>query len=277
MFKKVAFIGAGSMAEAIISGMIQTSFLQREQIYVTNKNNQERLDRLSERYKIQCSQDKADVLTDADVIVLSMKPYDVKVAIHAVKDYIQPHQLVVSVVAGVSTDAVSALIGHEVPVVRAMPNTSASIGYSATAITKGQSATRDHLNKVESLFKTIGTTAIVAEEDMHTVTGISGSGPAYFYYMVEAMEKAAVEFGLEPDIAKDLITQTVIGAGEMLKHSGESAATLRENITSPNGTTQAGLETLAQHDFQKMMMACVKSAKERSIELGAKDKNASTT
>src|SRR5690625_2950027 len=243
------------MAEAIISGMIQTSFLQREQIFVTNKNNQERLDMLSERYKIQCSQDKADVLTDADVIVLSMKPYDVKVAIHAVKDYIQPHQLVVSIVAGVSTNAISALIGHEVPVVRAMPNTSASIGYSATAITKGQSATKDHLNKVESLFKTIGTTTIVAEEDMHTVTGISGSGPAYFYYMVEAMEKAAVEFGLEPDIAKDLITQTVIGAGEMLKHSGGSAATFRENITIPNGKKQAGLETLVTHEYLIKMMS----------------------
>src|SRR5699024_12374641 len=123
MFKKVAFIGAGSMAEAIISGMIQTSFLQKEQIFVTNKNNQERLDRLSERSKIQCSKDKADVLTDADVIVLSMKPYDVKVAIDAVKDHFQPHQLVVYAVNGVSTDAVSALICYETTVVRAMPNT----------------------------------------------------------------------------------------------------------------------------------------------------------
>src|SRR5690625_2164482 len=130
MFKKVAFIGAGSMPEAIISEMIQTSFLQKEQIFVTNKNNQERLDRLSERYKIQCSQDKADVLTDADVIVLSMKPYDIKVAINAVKHNFQRHQLVVSVVAGVSTDAVSALIGHEGRTVRATPSTSAAIGYS---------------------------------------------------------------------------------------------------------------------------------------------------
>src|SRR5690625_6681175 len=158
MFKKVAFIGAGSMAEAIISGIIQTSFLQKEKIFVTNKNNKDRLNTLSARYQIQCSQDKTHVLTDADVIVLSMKPYDVKVAINAVKEYIQPHQLVVSIVAGVSTNAISALIGHEVPVVRAMPNTSASIGYSATAITKGQSATRDHLNKDESLFMTIVTT-----------------------------------------------------------------------------------------------------------------------
>src|SRR5699024_8585432 len=158
MFKKIAFIGAGSMAEAIISGIIQTSFLQKEQIFVTNKNNQERLDKLSAHYQIQCSQDKANVLNDADVIVVSMKPYDVKVAINAVKEYIQPLQLLVSVVAGVSTDAISALVGHDIPVVRAMPNTSASIGYSTTAITKGQSATMDQLNKVESLFKTIGTT-----------------------------------------------------------------------------------------------------------------------
>lgn len=277
MFKKVAFIGAGSMAEAIISGVIQTSFLQREQIYVTNKNNQERLDRLAACYQITCSQDKIEILTDADVIVLSMKPYDIKAAMNAVKAYIRPHQLLISVVAGVSTDAISALIGHDIPIVRAMPNTSASIGYSATAIAKGKGATKNHLDKVESLFKTIGTTTIVTEDDMHTVTGISGSGPAYFYYMVEAMERAAVEFGLAPNIAKELITQTVIGAGEMLKYSGQSAATLRENITSPNGTTQAGLEILAQYNFEKMMMACIQSAKERSIELGGQNNNASAT
>lgn len=268
MFNKVAFIGAGSMAEAIISGMISTSFLQKEQIFVMNKNNQERLDRLYERYGIQCHCDKVEILNDADIIILSMKPHDVKAAIESIKDDIQDHQVIVSVVAGVSTDYMSTLIGKAIPVVRAMPNTSASIGFSATAITKGKDASEDHIQKVASLFNTIGTTSIVEEKDMHTVTGISGSGPAYFYYLVEAMETAAMEAGLDQHIAKSLITQTVIGAGEMLKHSGESAATLREKITSPNGTTQAGLETLKKHGFQKTIMACVKSAKERSIELG---------
>src|SRR5699024_6400400 len=130
MFKKIAFIGAGSMAEAIISGIIQTSFLQKEQIFVTNKNNQERLDKLSAHYQIQCSQDKANVLNDADVIVLSMKPYDVKVAINAVKEYIQANKLLDSIVAGVSTDAKLSLVGHDFSDGLEFPNTYASIAYS---------------------------------------------------------------------------------------------------------------------------------------------------
>lgn len=277
MFNKVAFIGAGSMAEAIISGMLTTSFLQSEQIAVMNKNNQERLNRLARCYGVQCSAVKAEVLDGADIIILSMKPSDIKAAVASIKDDVQVEQLVVSVVAGVSTDDIASLFDRAVPVVRAMPNTSASIGYSATAITKGKHATEDHVLESASLFDTIGTTTIVREADMHTVTGISGSGPAYFYYMVEALEKVAVESGLDREVAEELITQTVIGAGEMLKHSGKSAASLRENITSPNGTTQAGVETLAKHDFESIIKECVSNARKRSMELGGERKGPSMT
>lgn len=268
MFKKIAFIGAGSMSEAIVSGIINKKVLRSDQIYVTNKNNQERLDRLYERYHIQCDEDKEKVMDEADIIILSMKPYDLKEAVLSLKEYIKPNQLIISVAAGISTDYISKLIETDNPVIRAMPNTSASIGYAATAISKGKFATDQHIKISEQLFNTVGITVVVDEEDLHTVTAISGSGPAYVYFMVEALEKAAVESGLDQEIAKALIIQTVIGAGEMLRQSGESAETLRKKVTSRAGTTEAGLKTLAKHDFQNAVMECVKSAHDRSMELG---------
>ena len=268
MGKKIAFIGAGSMAEAIISGIVKAQILKEGKIVATNKSNRERLERLEKKYQIQPMMDKEAVIQDTDIIILSTKPYDLKDAIESIKAYIKPNQVIISVIAGISSDHITKLIGTAVPVVRAMPNTSASIGYSATAISAGDHATDEHLGEAEELFNTIGTTTIVPEADMHTVTGISGSGPAYIYYLVEAMEKAAVDSGLDKNTAMDLITQTVVGAGEMLKQSGESAADLREKITSPAGTTHAGIEVLKRHDFQRTVMACVNSARERSIELG---------
>lgn len=271
MSKKLAFIGAGSMAEAIISGIVKAEILKKGKIVATNKSNRERLERLEEKYQIQPLMDKEEVILNTDIIILSTKPHDLKDAVESIKAYIQPEQLIISVIAGISTDYISDLIGNHAPVVRAMPNTSATISHSATAISAGKYATNEHLGEAEALFNTIGTTTIVNEADMHTVTGISGSGPAYIYYMVEAMERAAMDAGLDKSTAMDLITQTVVGAGEMLKQSGDTAADLRKKITSPAGTTHAGIEVLKKHDFQQIVMECVESARERSMELGKMD------
>ena len=268
MLNKIAFIGAGSMAEAIISGVISSNFIQADKVFVTNRANQDRLTELHKQYQVQSSHDKEEVIENADIVVLSMKPADVKSAIDPIKAFIKPNQLIISVIAGISTGYLSSLIGKNTPVIRVMPNTSASIGFSATALSKGYNVSDQHMKMAESLFQTIGTTVIVAEEDIHTVTAISGSGPAYVYYLVEAMEKAGVEAGLDQDIAKSLITQTILGAGKMLQQSGKSASTLREEITSPAGTTEAGIKTLATYDFQEAVIECIKSASNRSIELG---------
>lgn len=268
MNKKIAFIGAGSMAEAIISGIVKAEILNKEQIIVTNKNNRERVEQLQQKYEIRCMMDKEKVAQETDIIILATKPHDLKSAVDSIKAYMKPNQLIISVIAGISTDHISDLIGSDSPVVRTMPNTSATIGHSATAISAGKFATAEHLEQAEELFQTIGTTTIVDEADMHTVTGISGSGPAYIYYLVEAMEKAAVEAGLDQEVAHTLITQTIVGAGEMLQHSGESASDLRKKITSPAGTTAAGIESLDEHHFDETIRQCVNSARARSIELG---------
>lgn len=268
MFEKVAFIGAGSMAESIISGILAKGFLQPEQVYVTNRENKERLERMQRLYQVHCSQDKQEVIEGADAVVLSVKPKDVTQAIESIKSLVRSNQLIVSVLAGVSTDYISDRLQSDAPVVRAMPNTSAAIGYSATAVASGNSATQKHVDMTKTLFQTIGTTTVVGEEDLHAVTGLSGSGPAYIYYFVEAMEDAATEAGLKQDVAKELIIQTLVGAAEMLK-SGDQPSALRKKITSPGGTTQAGLETLEKYKYQEALMACIKHAAERSIELGS--------
>ncbi|HEX6922260.1 MAG TPA: pyrroline-5-carboxylate reductase ProI [Bacillales bacterium] len=269
MMEKVAFVGAGSMAESILSGILAKKFMQPEQIYVTNRENRERLDRVHNLYQVRVSRDKKEVIHDADMIILSMKPKDITDALQSIKPYVGANQLVVSVLAGVSTDYISNQLESEAPVVRAMPNTSAMIGFSATAIAGGEFASENHIESVKTLFQTIGTTTVVEENDLHAITGLSGSGPAYIYYFVEAMEDAAAEAGLKEDVAKELIVQTLVGAAEMLKKSEDHPSVLRKKITSPGGTTQAGLETLEKYKYQEALMECIKKAAARSIELGS--------
>src|SRR5690625_715018 len=268
MVQKISFIGAGSMAEAIIEGLINENVLTSEQIYVTNKENEARLEELKGKYKIIGNTNKSEIIRDADVVIFATKPYDMEDAILETKELIQNEQLVISVVAGVSTEFIANKLGKDIAIIRTMPNTSAAIGQSATAITKGKFATAHHLKVAEDLFKAIGTVSVVDEENMHIVTGISGSGPAYVYYLVEAMEKAAEQEGLDKETAKQLITQTIIGAGQMLKYSKDPVNVLRENVTSPNGTTAAGIHTLGEYNFQEAVINCVKNAKNRSVELG---------
>lgn len=259
------------MAEAVISGIINKQFIKSKNVWVTNKDNQERLNEMEKKYNVSTSQDKATIVQDADIVVLSTKPYDVENAIKSIVPYLTEDQIVMSVIAGVSTVQITEMIGKEIPVIRVMPNTSASIGYSATAITQGEFASQKDLVIAKELFEAIGTVNIVEEEKMHVVTGISGSGPAYIYYLVEAMEEAAIKQGLDQVTAKELITQTVIGAGMMLKTSELPVDVLRENVTSPNGTTEAGINKLSEHHFKESIINCVNAATNRSKELGKEE------
>ncbi len=268
MDKKIAFIGAGSMAEAIISGLIQSQIIDKQQIIVTNRNNRQRISYLKEKYQIISMQNKQQLMEQADIILLATKPCDMEQAIASVQPYMRDNHLILSVTAGMSTKRIERWIGLKIPVIRAMPNTSASIGYSATALCIGAYATTEHLQIAEQLFNTIGTTVQVNEAEMHMVTGISGSGPAYIYYLIEAMEQVAVEAGMSSATAKQLIHQTLLGAGKMLNQTNESATELRKKITSPAGTTEAGIQTLEQNHFQQMIKNCIYAARDRSIELG---------
>jgi pyrroline-5-carboxylate reductase len=265
--KTIAFIGAGSMAEALIAGMTKTLY-KSEQIIVTNRSNKERLEYIQNTYHVRAETDKEKAVKEADIIILAMKPKDVVEGITSIAQAIDKHQLIISVLAGVATETIVSLIGKNVAIVRAMPNTSAAIGQSATALALGRYANDNHLAIAKDLFRTVGAVTVVPEEDLHAVTALSGSGPAYIYYMVEAMEKAAKEIGLEQSVAKDLILQTIIGAAEMLKSSAKHPSILRKEVTSPGGTTEAGIKVLENYRYQEAVISCIKRATKRSVELG---------
>lgn len=267
--QRISFVGAGSMAEALMSGMLQEGLFVPSQITVTNRSDQERLSFLSEHYHVNFTYDMKELIEQATIIILAMKPKDVTDGVNRIAPYIKENQLVISVLAGISTSKITSLIGKEVPVIRAMPNTSATIGKSATALSKGEFAKSEHLETAKTLFETVGIVTTVEEHDLHAVTGLSGSGPAYVYYLVEAMERAASEVGLDQEVAKDLILQTIIGAAEMLKSSSKQPSTLRKEVTSPGGTTEAGIKVLEEFNYQDAMVSCIKRATARSTELGS--------
>lgn len=267
------FIGAGSMAEAMVSGMVNSKFFESNQIIMTNRSNTAKLYAFEKQYDVKGTHNREEALNKADVIILAMKPKDVATAIEEIKPIIREDHLLISVIAGVSTASMEDLLGKNIPIIRAMPNTSAAIGQSATAISKGQYASEKHQEIAETLFLTIGTVSMVNEEDLHAVTGLSGSGPAYVYYLVEAMEKAASDLGLNQNVSKELILQTIIGAAEMLKSSPKQPSTLRKEVMSPGGTTEAGLKVLEQFKYQEAMIQCIKRAATRSSEMGAEIEN----
>ncbi|HFK1454923.1 TPA: pyrroline-5-carboxylate reductase ProI [Bacillus cereus] len=266
--QNISFLGAGSIAEAIIGGLLHANVVKGEQITVSNRSNETRLQELHQKYGVKGTHNKKELLTDTNILFLAMKPKDIAEALIPFKEYIHHNVLIISLLAGVSTHSIKNLLQKDVPIIRAMPNTSAAILKSATAISPSKHATTEHIQTAIALFETIGLVSVVEEEDMHAVTALSGSGPAYIYYVVEAMEEAAKKIGLKEDVAKSLILQTMIGAAEMLKASEKHPSILRKEITSPGGTTEAGIEVLQEHKFQQALISCITQAAQRSHNLG---------
>ncbi|MGN1399997.1 MAG: pyrroline-5-carboxylate reductase [Bacillus sp. (in: firmicutes)] len=265
---KVTFIGAGSMAEAMISGITARGELAPGHISVINRSNHERLDFLHDKYKIQRTLSIKDALNNADIAVLAVKPKDVVSALTAIRPYLTNNILLLSVVAGVSMEMIGKIAGHDIAVIRSMPNTSAAIGRSATACSSNSLVKKDQLNAAVKLLETIGTVTQVKEAQLDAVTGLAGSGPAYIYYMVEAMEHSAREIGLDQKTAKELILQTLFGAAGMLQQSTKTSATLRHEVTSPGGTTEAGLKVLQSKAVQEAFIECIVEATKQSKRLG---------
>ena len=265
---KLAIIGAGSMSEALISGIVSSKIIETTDITVTNRGNVERLTELQERYGIHYSFDLETIVQEADTIILAMKPKDVKEAVAQWKDYSSEKTLLISVLAGVNMDSLQRLIGTNVPIARAMPNTSATVGKSATGISFNSFVLEEQQQFVFDMFKTVGLVTFVEEEQLDAITGLSGSGPAYIYYLVEAMEKGALSIGLEREVANELIVQTLLGAAEMIATSSKTPLELRKNVTSPGGTTEAGLKILEQFDVQNAFIECIQEATTQSKRMG---------
>ncbi|MEC1686324.1 pyrroline-5-carboxylate reductase [Bacillus mojavensis] len=264
--KKIGFVGAGSMAEAMINGFLQSGITKPENIYITNRSNEERLNELKEMYGVRPCRDKSKFFTQTDIVVLAFKPKDAAESIDSIRPYMKD-QLVISVLAGLTIETIQHYFGRKLAVIRVMPNTSAAIRKSATGFSVSAEASQDDITAAKALLETIGDSTLVEEQHLDAVTAIAGSGPAYLYRYIEAMEKAAQKVGLDEETAKKLILQTMAGATDMLRQSGKQPAQLRKEITSPGGTTEAGLRALTEARFEEAIIHCIEETAKRSAEI----------
>lgn len=267
--KKIVFAGAGSMAEAIIQGWVNKEVFSPANMYIMNKSNTAKLTVLAANYGVQIVTNKKEILSQADCIILAMKPKDVIAGMTELAPLLNENTVVLSVVAGTSMETIQSILGNR-PIARVMPNTSATIGMSASGIAFNEVMSDELKAQFMQMLEAIGVVIEVKEEELHAITALSGSGPAYLYYLVEAFEQAGMKYGLERATIRTLAVQTIAGAAEMLKQSNEEPSELRRKVTSPGGTTAAGIKALEDHHFIDAIGACIDEATKRSKELAAK-------
>lgn len=260
----VGVIGAGVMGEALISALISAG-VSPELITISEKR-QDRADELVDKYGIAVEDLEANVFK-AQVLLLVVKPQDIATVLTDIKGSINPSTLVVSFVAGKRIEFISSLLGGKNPVIRVMPNTPTLVGEGMAAMSVGPLVTPAQSSFVRDFLSATGQVVEVDENLQDAVTAVSGSGPAYFFNFVEAMVKAGTELGLPSEVATELTIQTMVGAAKLLATSGKSAATLRENVTSPNGTTAAALASFADSDLSGVVKKAMVAARDRSQEL----------
>ncbi|MFC3801333.1 pyrroline-5-carboxylate reductase [Cohnella sp. GCM10012308] len=268
---KICFYGAGSMAEAIIRGLVDTGTAPAGNIAVFNRSNASRLAELHGRYGVLTADSEAarqDALLTSDVIVLAMKPKDAAAALKALAPTLRTEQLIVSLIAGLSIETIRGLTSANQSVVRTMPNTSSSIGLGATGIAFSEGLAEEAQRLALDMFGAVGIAQVVEERLLEAVTAVSGSGPAYIYFVMEAMIAAGVAQGLTPEAAHELTVQTVRGAADMVRLTGEQPSELRRKVTSPNGTTQAAIETLQRLGVDEAFSAAMDRCAGRAGELG---------
>ncbi|HEX4448965.1 MAG TPA: pyrroline-5-carboxylate reductase [Polyangiaceae bacterium] len=265
--KRLGFLGAGNMAEALIKGILHAKVLPPERILISDVKA-ERLAHLHQAHGIRTTTDNHLLLRESDVIVLSVKPQTIDKVLTEVGGSIRPDQLVVSVAAGVPIEALEARLPPGSRVVRSMPNTPATVQAGATAIAGGAHAREDDLRMARELFEAVGRVVQLDEGLLDAVTGLSGSGPAYVMLIIEALADGGVKVGLHRDTALLLAAQTVFGSALLLLETGEHPGRLKDMVTSPGGTAIAGLHTLESGALRKTLMDAVETATRRAAELG---------
>ncbi len=268
--KTIGFIGSGNMARAIIRGMIATGLTGPDKVWISDVNP-EQVSKLATDTGVNAARDNRHLASQCDVIVLATKPHHVTTVMTEIRDALEPaRHLVVSICAGVRTQTIEEAAGPAVRVVRVMPNTPALIGCGSAAIAGGKNADGKDLETASQIFDSVGTSVVLDEEKLDAVTGVSGSGPAYVFRFMEALLLAAEEQGLSTVEAQTLVPQMVLGAARMAVEGDRGLAELREMVTTPGGTTAAGLRVLEDQDFMQLMSRCVAAATTRSRELANK-------
>jgi pyrroline-5-carboxylate reductase len=264
--KKLGFIGAGNMAEALIRGLLQSGTAEPGEVWASDRR-QDHLAELSKRYGIQTT-DNLTLTKECDIIVLSVKPQIMDKVLREIGPVATHDKLFISVAAGVPLEAIERRLHPPSRIIRTMPNTPALVGAGATALAAGEHATPDDLKAAEGIFNSVGKTVVLDEAQLDAVTGLSGSGPAYVFLIIEALSDAGVKVGLSRYNAMALAAQTVLGSAKLLLDTGEHPGVLKDRVTSPGGTAIAGLHTLEAGGLRTTLINAVEAATSRSKELG---------
>lgn len=264
---RITIIGAGNMGASLVGGLINNGF-NAEKLIVTD-TDQQKLDALRNRYHVHTHTDNAAALKQATCVILAIKPQIFTTVLKPLAMQIEHTKaLVISIAAGISIETIERYLSVNTAIIRAMPNTPALIGRGASALYANTAVTKEQKEFATHIFKAVGKVVWLDEESkLDIVTALSGSGPAYFFLVMEAMEKTAIDLGLSADIAHELTVQTALGAAEMAAQTPQNLATLRKNVTSPGGTTEKALSVLEAKDIHAIFKEALNAAAARSKEL----------
>jgi pyrroline-5-carboxylate reductase len=266
--KKLCFLGCGNMGEALVSGLVHSGSAQPADIICTDIR-EERLEELRGRYGVRTAADNAQAVSQSEIIIYAVKPQLMAEVLKETCDQLDLSKLVISIAAGVPLRAIESLLHKELRLIRVMPNIAASVKESATALSAGKHARKEDIELALAVFNSVGRTVFLRENYlMDAITGLSGSGPAYIFIIVDALADAGVKMGLSRKDAQYLAAQTVLGAAKMLMETGEHPGQLKDRVTSPGGTAIAGIHTLEKGGLRTTLINAVEAATQRSKELG---------
>ncbi|MEC9005911.1 MAG: pyrroline-5-carboxylate reductase [Nitrospirota bacterium] len=265
--QKIAIIGAGNIAEALVSGLLDGQVVQPSQIFATDVAD-ERLRHFETRYGVRVGSNNVEAVKGATVVILCVKPQVLDQVLAELKFSGRTQPLIISVVAGISIARIQAGLKWKASVIRVMPNTPSIVLEGAAAVASGPGVSGQQLELGKSIFEAVGKVVVIEESHIDTVTGLSGGGPAYVYIFIEALADGGVKMGLPRSVARVLAAQTVLGSAKMVLNSGEHPGTLKDRVASPGGTTIAGLHSLEEGKFRSTVINAVQSATQRSRELG---------
>lgn len=269
---KLTVLGTGKMGQALVAGLLASGWRKPGEITVTARSP-ERIQELTDRYGVEGTLDNAAAVAGADVVVLAVKPQDIETLLSEISDHVTPQQTILSVVAAIPTALIEGGLSDSVPVIRAMPNTPSVVHEGVAGIAGGRHAEDKHVALAAEVLSHVGRVVIVPESYLDAVTAISGSGPAYFALLAEAMIEAGILLGLSREISTELVVQTMLGSAKLLRDEHMHPVELREMVTSPGGTTTRAIQVLEQSGVRAAFLNAIQAAMERSQELahGAPD------
>ncbi len=265
---KIGFIGGGKMACAIIKGIINSCSDDNKYIIVSDRS-QETLNELKNSYRVNVTADNIQVIKNADIIIFAVKPFVLRDVLDEVKPYVTDRHIILSIAAGISINTIEEILG-KIPVVRIMPNTPALVNEGMSAVCKGTFAAEKDVLIAESIFKSIGKVIVTDEKYIDIITAISGSGPAFYYYIIDEIAKAGEKLGLDYQTCLKLSAQTALGSAKMITESGINPEQLIKNVTTPGGCTAAGNEVLKENNVSDILFETIDKTAKKAFELGKK-------